>query len=66
MENLFDPSFGALTSGGDMVKWLLKIVNVHETSVAKEPTKESMLLARESSKDASPTKDPGRDSSLNV
>jgi hypothetical protein len=32
--------------------------------VAKEPTKESILLARESSKDASPTKDPGRDSYL--
>ncbi|CAG2224860.1 unnamed protein product [Mytilus edulis] len=41
LENLFDPSFGALICGGEMVKWLLKIVHTSDTSLSKESTKDT-------------------------
>ncbi|XP_063397833.1 cilia- and flagella-associated protein 54-like isoform X1 [Mytilus trossulus] len=54
LENLFDPSFGALICGGEMVKWLLKIVHTSDTSLSKESTKDTAA--------SSPTKEPTKES----
>ncbi|CAC5396095.1 unnamed protein product [Mytilus coruscus] len=54
LENLFDPSFGALISGGEMVKWLLKVVHTSDTSLSKESTKDTAA--------SSPTKEPTKES----
>ncbi|VDI73099.1 Hypothetical predicted protein [Mytilus galloprovincialis] len=54
LENLFDPSFGALICGGEMVKWLLKVVHTSDTSLSKESTKDTAA--------SSPTKELTKES----
>lgn len=56
---MFDPSFGGQVSGGDLVKWLLKVVHTSDTALAKDGRETTL---REPSKDMSPTKETARES----